>query len=201
MATNQLCLDRAALDAAKHAADVANYCDHAEHNERLSQDWLLDASSGLCSLAWGVADRAGIDVLALYADRLAAIELKSVHYRALSFDGAAAARNAATWRELQLVQIDHDRAYHPDVFGLTKSEQLRHYALHLAKIAGAFASAADGEASSDDVMARRVPDTLLFGVKVATAASVKLPEEPLNARPDRGWTGCSAPISAGTPER
>ena len=42
-----------------------------------------------------------------------------------NFDGAAAARDASTWRELQLVQYEHDRAYHPDWRpGLHKSEQL-----------------------------------------------------------------------------
>lgn len=199
-ATNQPLLERAALEAAKHAADVANYCDHAEHNERLDQDWLMNASSGLCALARGLADNLGVDVVRLYADRLETIEVKSVHYRALSFDGAAAARNAASWREIQLVQIDHDRAYHPDVFGLTKAEQLRHYSLHLAKIAGSLARGADGEISIEDLLSRRVPDTLLFGIKIATAASVKLPDAPLSAPPARGWAECSAPTLAGRRE-
>lgn len=159
----------------------------------------MTASSGLCALARSVADRGGADIVALYANRLHVIEVKSVHHRALAFDGAAAARHATSWRELQLVQLDHDRAYHPDVFGLTKADQLRHYALHLAKIAGAFARAADGEVSDGDVLARRVPDTLLFGVKVATAASFKLPDEPLDAVPEPGWRGFSDPTSVGTP--
>jgi hypothetical protein len=195
LANDQPHWDRAAREAAKHAARVANYCDHAEHNEWLSQAWLMNASSGLCELAYATADRAGVDIFALYADRLCAIETKSVHHRALAFNGSAAARNAATWRELQLVQIDHDRAYHPDVFGLTKAEQLRHYALHLAKIAGAFAEAADDEIAPGDMLSRRLPDTLLFGVKIATAASFKLPEKPLSAPPERDWAGAVDAIS------
>lgn len=195
--TNQLHFGRAALEAAKYAADVANYCDHAEHNERLDQAWLMEASGGLCALAAGAAARVDADILVLYADRLHAIEAKSVHHRALAFDGAAAARHATTWRELQLVQIDHDRAYHPDVFGLTKAEQLRHYSLHLAKLAGAFARAADGEIAYEDMLMRRLPDTLLFGMKIATTVSFKLPDERLSALPQPGWTEFEDSISAG----
>ena len=50
--------------------------------------------------------------------------------------GHKAIYTANSWRALQLVQAEHDRHYHPDVCGLTKGEQLRHYALHLAKIVG-----------------------------------------------------------------
>ena len=54
-------------------------------------------------------------------------------------------------------------------------EQLRHYAFHLAKLAGAAAQAADGDES--DFLARRLPDLLLFGVKLATLTNEPLPDE------------------------
>jgi len=85
------------------------------------------------------------------------------------------------WRALQLVQDEHDQAYHFDVVGLTKSDQLRHYALHVAKLAGACADAARGDLGHEDFLARRVPDMLLFGVKLATVTSEKLPHESIAA--------------------
>jgi hypothetical protein len=98
------------------------------------------------------------------------------------FDGHAAALAAETWRDLQLVQIDHDRRYHADVFGLAKAEQLRHYALHLAKIVGAFAEAADYA----ELINRRLPDVLLFAIKLQTVMGKRLSDEPLRHRSRRG---------------
>jgi hypothetical protein len=148
-----------ALAAASHAAAVANYCDHVEHNEVVATGWVTGAG--------------------LYADRLATIEAKNVLARPDSFDGGAAADSAATWRELQLVQAEHDRVYHPDVVGLSKAEQLRHYALHLTKIVGAFAACAGGLVDAEEIGVRRLPDTLLFAIKLHTVMGAPLPEQPL----------------------
>ena len=73
------------------------------------------------------------------------------------------------------MQWEHDRNYHPDVLGLSRYEQLRHYAFHLAKLAGAAAAAASGDES--DFLARRLPDLLLFGLKLATLTNEPLPDE------------------------
>jgi hypothetical protein len=94
-------------------------------------------------------------------------------------DGGELARKASTWRELQLVQAAHDKDYHADVAGLSKAEQLRHYALHTAKLAGATAAAARAGADPADWLARRVPDMLLFGLKLATVTGLKLADEAL----------------------
>src|SRR5207244_1518377 len=107
---------------------------------------------------------AGLDLFELYAERLGAIEARNVVARLGAYDGHAAALAATTWRQLQVVQIEHDRYYHADVAGLAKAEQLRHYALHLVKIVGAFACPAD----PDDVVSRRLADTLLFAIKLHT---------------------------------
>ncbi|HEY1588066.1 MAG TPA: hypothetical protein VGH63_20340 [Polyangia bacterium] len=164
-----------ALAAAPAAAAVGNYCDHAEHNEPVDAVWVRDAGDGLRELAMSFARAHGLDVLELYARRLGAIESANVLKRDGGFDGAAAARAAETWRELQLVQAEHDRAYHPDVVGLSRAEQLRHYAFHLAKIVGAFAVAADEQ----ELLERRLPDTLLFAIKLRTVMAKRLPDEPL----------------------
>jgi hypothetical protein len=172
-------LIEALLDLAPASAAVANYCDHVEHNERVEIAWVRDAARVLRQTSVWLCDLAGVDPIELYAARLAVIEERNVHHRAESHDGAAAARRARDWRALQLVQDDHDHAYHYDVVGLTKSEQLRHYALHVAKLAGACAEAAQGRVDQDDFLSRRVADMFLFGIKLSTVTSEKLPSEPV----------------------
>jgi hypothetical protein len=65
------------------------------------------------------------------------------------------------------------------VVGLTKSDQLRHYALHLAKLAAATAGIVRGEVEVEDWIARRLPDMFLFGLKLATVTGQKLEDQPL----------------------
>ena len=166
---------RFALAVAPRAAAVANYCDHTEHNESAETGWVLDAGTDLSLLAFEFANAAGVDLHQLYAERLGAIESGNVLALTGGFDGRAAALAAGSWRQLQLVQVEHDRSYHPDVFGLAKTEQLRHYAFHLAKIVGAFADAAN----ADELINRRLPDVLLFALKLHTVMGKRLSDEPL----------------------
>jgi len=49
-------------------------------------------------------------------------------------------------------------------------------ALHVAKVAGAAASVARGESPEGDFVSRRVPNMLLFGLKLSTVNSEKLPD-------------------------
>lgn len=164
-----------ALGIAPNAAAVANYCDHVEHNEAAETSWVLDAASELSRLALQFAQDAKVDLVELYSERLRMIEARNVLAQPGGFAGWEAALTAQSWRDLQLVQIEHDRCYHPDVFGLAKTEQLRHYAFHLAKIVGAFADAADPE----ELIQRRLPDVLLFAMKLQTVMGERLGEEPL----------------------
>ena len=176
----------ALLDLAPASGAVANYCDHVEHNEAADIQDVRDAARVLRETALSLSALADADPVELYAERLRAIEERNVHHAPGSHDGAAAARQADTWRALQLVQDGHDHAYHYDVVGLTKSEQLRHYALHLAKLVGACAEAAQGDISHEDLLSRRVPDMLLFGLKLSTVAAQKLPDTAIeSSRPAR----------------
>lgn len=86
-------------------------------------------------VAHDLASGLGEEIVTLYAELLGELEESSVLDP--EFDGQAAARKASTLRELQLVQVSHDRAYHPDVFGMSRADQVRHYAFHLAKLAEA----------------------------------------------------------------
>jgi hypothetical protein len=166
-----------ALTIAVAASEVANFCDHVEHNEIADLEAVRRAGRQLRETAIALSLDAGEDPIVLYARRLAAIEARNVLWHDDSLDGAELARSASTWRALQLVQAAHDKAYHADVVGLAKSNQLRHYALHVAKLAGATAAVAKGDADPADWLSRRVPDMLLFGLKLATVSSQKLSEE------------------------
>jgi hypothetical protein len=169
---------RAALAAAPAAAQVANYCDHAEHLEEVRREWITAAADKLQECAEQLAAEVGLDLLDLYAKRLGQIEARNVLGNEEAPDGSAAAASATSWRELQLVQVAHDRYYHPDVLGLSKAEQLRHYAFHLAKLVGAFATSEDSEELRD----RRLPDALLFAIKLRTVAGERMSDEPLRGR-------------------
>lgn len=170
-------LPEAALRLAVTAGEVANFCDHAEHNEIADLEALRRGGRELRATAIEISLRSGEDAIGLYSRRLRAIEVRNVLWHEDALDGAELASNAATWRALQLVQAAHDKAYHSDVVGLAKADQLRHYALHIAKLAGATAALAQGHGDPTDWLDRRVPDMLLFGIKLATVSGEKLPDE------------------------
>ena len=119
----------------------------------------------------------GVDIVSKYSNRIALIAETSV-----VADGKSAANRvleARTFRELQRVQVEHDRVFHADVFGLSRIEQLRHYVLHLAKIAGGLAALSEDESKVEDFQNRRLPDLLLFGIKLSTVMGEALPSETL----------------------
>jgi len=169
------------VELAKAAAAVANYCDHAEHNEPTERTWVSGSAAVLRSLAVEIAAAEGEDLQRLYAGRLRQIEERSPLWSPEELDGATLATGAATLRELQLAQLEHDRRYHPDIVGLSKADQLRHCALHVAKLVGALAELSTGEAEHQDFVARRLPDLLLFGLKLATLCGESLDDEALSA--------------------
>ena len=164
-----------ALKLAPLAAAVANYCDHVEHNEIADRAWVLDAGAQLRELACELSIGSGLSPVDLYAERLGEIEARNVLAHSGGYDGHRVALEAQTWRDLQLVQADHDRHYHPDVVGMAKDQQLRHYALHLAKAVGAFAEPREEQ----ELLHRRLPDVLLFGIKLSTVMGVRLSDEGL----------------------
>jgi hypothetical protein len=175
----QKALREALSSAATAAADIARYCDHAEHNEPLDRVWVSEAAAILRHAARNIADALGVDLIQAYADRLRDIEARNVLLPVTGYDGFAAVGAAKTLRELQSIQAQHDRNFHPDVFGLSKAEQLRHYALHATKIVGSLALACEDEQTWDDFTRRRLPDMFLFGLKLATVMGESLPDEPI----------------------
>lgn len=170
-----------ALELAQAAAAVANYCDHIEHNELAERAWITSAASTLRDLACAIALHEGKDLRSCYAIRLRQIEQRNPLWTEDDLDGGSLVEQASTWRDLQLAQAEHDRRYHPDVIGLSKLDQLRHYALHVAKLAGASAEIAAGRPALEDFCTRRLPDLLLFGLKLSTVMGERLGAEALAA--------------------
>lgn len=169
-------LERCLRDVAVAAADVALYCDRVEHAEPASPELIAAAGAALRDAAARCAAALGVDLLAAYGQRLAVVERRGTTNLVATFDGPAAAHAARTWADLQAVQARHDREYHLDVVGLARGDQVRHCALHAAKLAGSLARALDGsQAAIDELAVTRCPDLLVFGLKLADLAREALP--------------------------
>jgi hypothetical protein len=170
-------VNEAAPRLATASASIAGYCDRAEHLEPTDPTVIRTAGATLREIALELAAEREIDIVQAYRTRLEAVEQRHPLYPAGGYAAVEAiADHGATWRQLQRAQWEHDRHYHPDVLGLSRYEQLRHYAFHLAKLAGAAAIEGDAER---DFLARRLPDLLLFGLKLATLVNEQLPEHPV----------------------
>lgn len=170
-------LQRTLRQVAVSTAEVARYCDHAEHIEELDRAWVISAGQRFREAAMELAAAFDLDLHEAYTERLWAIEAGHLLATSDGFDCRAEASTALTWRDLQRVQIEHDRRFHPDVFGLSKAEQLRHYLLHSAKLTGFLASATLDEGCWPMFQERAIPDLLIFGLKFPTVAGVILPDD------------------------
>lgn len=157
------------------AAELATYCDHVEHAESADPAQLLHTAQRLLEAAVILARFESMDPIEAYARRLDSIEAASA---VADNGGGQAARQAGSWRKLQLVQVEHDRRFHPDVVGMARADQLRHYAFHLSKLAGAVARRIRGDAE-EELRERRLADTFLFAIKLWTATGHRLPDAPL----------------------
>jgi hypothetical protein len=168
--------DDALRQTATAAATLARYCDHVEHAEGADTALVAEAAATCRSVAVALANRLELDIIELYAARLDEGESRFVLGVVDGFDGGRQLRLAESWRDLQLIQGQHDRLYRPDVNGLPRAEQLRHVCLHLTKLLGALAVA------EDDLVAfttRALPDLCLLGVKMSTILGEPLPATPL----------------------
>jgi len=171
-------LNDAAARLATTSARVSGYCDRSEHLEPTDQEVIRTAGAELRMLAVELAAEKQIDLVQAYRRRLESVEQRHPLYPAGGFAAVDQIPDkGASYQLLQRVQWDHDRYYHPDVLGLSRYEQLRHYAFHLAKLAGAASEAATGD--TNDFFERRLPDLLLFGLKLATLVNEPLPDQPL----------------------
>jgi hypothetical protein len=159
---------RALLKLARAAGDVANFCDHLEHCEDADRATVSAAARTLRQEALALCEAEQIDAVVAYANRLEAVERRSPLFPFDEFDARKAIAAAETWIDLQQVQARHDRLYHLDVVGLHKQEQLRHCALHLAKLVAALADAVGDRRAQEEFSDRRLPDMVIFALKLST---------------------------------
>ena len=171
-------LERGLRVLSRAAAALAGFCEHVEHNEANSIDDAVRAAEHLRDLAADLSAQDGVSLHEAYAERIAAVEAASLLRHARSdgepdLAGAKKLAAAGTWEQIQLGQLVHDRQFHPDVFGLSKIDQIRHYTFHVTKLTGLLADAIE----NDDWEAfrnQRLADVAVFGVKIATVCNVQL---------------------------
>src|ERR1039458_3119385 len=92
-----------ALELTAIAADISNYCDHAEHIEETNRKSLVDAAAGMQQIAIEVAEELEVDLIALYRSRLAEIEERNaaLHISLLNMytcDAETTPQSATKWR-------------------------------------------------------------------------------------------------------
>lgn len=161
----------------RSAGALATYCDRAEHSENTDRGVIRAAARELRRVAVETSRAVGYDLQALYAERLAGIEARHPAFGDGMFDGAEGVRKAKSWRQLQNVQYLHDLNYHADVAGLAKWDQVRHYTLHISKLAmlALDASTDSSEQGSwHSFLGHRLPDIVIFGIKLSTVSGEKL---------------------------
>jgi hypothetical protein len=156
---------------------LAQFCDRAEHNEGTDRAIVSAAGEALRGCALSLLRARAVDPVAAYAERLASMEARHPLGGAGVFDADEQIPLAKTWRDLQRFQAQHDAVYHPDVCGLAKIEQLRHYTLHLAKLAWMLQDHALEQKPLVAPERDRFVDILVFGVKLATVCGSLLPDE------------------------
>lgn len=164
------------------SGQLADACEHIEH---LEQPHYRVASVSRCLIEISVAMAADLnrDLRQAYIDRIFAVESDSYHRleadSRINLAGYDKLVEAQTWRQIQIGQIYHDRRFHPDVFGLSRREQLRHYSFHVSKLPWRLAEAIDAN-RPDDFYDVRLADVALFGVKLASLIDWKLPQTPVD---------------------
>ncbi len=164
--------------------NLSTFCDHVEHNETNDVNDINIAGKQLRCVAVELALQNGVCLPKIYANRIRKMEEGNImrhaplYGGAPSFLGAETIALAQTWRDLQIGQLLHDKQFHPDVFGMSKHQQLRHYNFHIAKLPYYFLKAIE-ENEMAIFCQRRLADIAAFGVKLATLRGEELPETPI----------------------
>jgi hypothetical protein len=153
------------------AGKIATFCDHVEHNEPADKVLIQVASKILMEITFDLYSDNSIPES--YGQRLKTIEERNVLFQGLTLEEQA--NKAQSWRDLQLCQIAHDAQFHPDVVGMSKYDQLRHYAFHVAKLAGSYAEFILND--SKDNMDNRQADIIIFAIKLSTVINSRLSSE------------------------
>lgn len=147
------------VKAAIAAGKVANYCDHAEHNEVLDRRWVIDSAEEFRSLALVIATMGGVEL------RKAFVAFGQ------PWDGRVlnCLKIGSSQRDVQRALIDHDMKVNPDVMGRARCDQLRHHAMRTIILVARIA---------DNTLDKTTAVTsLALGIRLATVMFEKLPED------------------------
>lgn len=183
---NRIVLEESLRELVRAASELACSCEKIEHNEGVPADMPSRAAERLRCVALKLSQCAGISLAAAYARRIREVEKRSLlrHQRLVDGDGecmgADVLSTARTWSDIQVGQAVHDRQFHPDVFGLSKAEQLRHYTFHITKLCRLLLDAIDSK-DFDSFTEERLADIAIFGVKIATTCNVRLPDSAVDS--------------------
>lgn len=158
---------------------IAIHCDRSEHNEDVLKADLQRQGRLLRELASELAAENDLDLIELYASRLEGLEGRHPMGGSGLFDGPGEARKIESWADAQQVQYKHDLWYHPDVVGMSKFSQIRHYAFHVSKLAtltldAALAVGETAERLHADFWRLRLADIFIFGIKLSTVTGERL---------------------------
>ena len=168
------------IDIAKGSALISNYCDHCEHAETSKASWGIECGDILQDVAVQIGRHEKVDLHTLYAERLERVEHRNLFWESPEApNGRELVLSASDWRGLQNAQITHNIYYNPDVTYMSRMNQMRHYAFHVAKLTGAVANQVES-GPTEEFISTRLPDMLIFRVLIATTMSQKLPEDPLD---------------------
>ena len=168
---NAFCLQK--LESAVNL--LSTLCDHLEHCEPNNVNNINLAGKELRQIAVELARQNNVSLRDVYAQRLSKMETDSVLRLTSTCSPSEMIARAQTWHDLQVGQILHDDQFHPDVFGLSKYNQLRHYALHVSKLPDHLSKAIAGN-SMEVFCQERLADIVAFGVKLATLRNEALPK-------------------------
>ena len=177
-------LNHAVRALIRSAAACAAFCEHIEHNEPTTTHEVVAAAQAMRDLAARLAEQSGISLRDAYTERMRVVEEASLLRYSAGTDGetlvgADALAVAQCWDEVQIAQMFHDRQFHPDVFGLSKVDQLRHYTFHVTKLAGLLVDAIE-QGTWECFRDERLADIAVFGVKFATVCNERLPALPVD---------------------
>ena len=134
--------EKECLNALEHVINkLSTYLEHKDHCESTNDADIDIASQRLIKLAVILAQRQGVHLPTIYADRLFQIEEANIGiYHTLNQPGvtnptgAARIARAESWRDFQVGQFIHDQEFHLQILGNPQHDQLRHYTFHIAKL-------------------------------------------------------------------
>lgn len=161
------------------AATLSKHCEHVEHCESNSVNDINLVSEKLLQIALSIAIENKINLAEVYLKKLQTVEAKKHLQKTLLNEDpslqAGPLTKDITWQKIQINQLIYDRQSEPNMLGIPKYEQVRHYALQITKLASLLFEATENN-QLKDFCDKHLADIAIIGVKLATLRGIKLPD-------------------------